>query len=119
MVESGDESTHRLAYYGYCRTVYDDIKKQWLTKKGRRLIVFCSDIELAKDLFKVESIFVCIPSHSLFEHVKKQAEDIVEAVERSRISLISQLDKAHYTVYSTFEQLQAFIRETFELGNRL
>ena len=119
MVESGDESTHRLAYYGHCRDVYEDIKKRWLSKKTRRLIVLCSDIELAKDLFKVESIFVCIPSHSLFENVKKHADDIVDAVERSRISLISQLDKSHYTVYSSFEQLQAFIRDTFGLGNRL
>ena len=103
MVANGDESTYRLTYYGHCQTVYDSIKQKWLTKKGRRLIVFCADIELANDMWKPESIFVCVPSHSLFENIKQESSDILDAVERSRISLISQLDKTHYTVYSSFE----------------
>ena len=119
MIESGDESTHRLTYYGHCKKVYDDVKRRWLTKKGRRIIVFCSDIELGKDLFKLESIFVCVPSHSLFEEIKSESKDILDAVERSRIGLISQLDKSHYTVFSSFGQLENFIRQTFDLGNRL
>lgn len=117
-LRKGDTSTAKLLRFQAMRDTIEYCKKTWLVNSKRRLIFITSDYELSKELFKLSSICVCVPSLELHKKVQKQLDNEGDRMiaEQSRLDYIKNFQPEEYTVYNSFEGLAELIRSEYGMS---
>lgn len=109
-------SSYNLHYFPLAR---DYLKKIRENHKHKRLVIFCSDLELVKYL-GIKNVFTYVPSNGLSERIKMGLEEEQRAVyEQSRMELLIHAKDKALTAYNDFTALAQMISAQFKLAQKL
>ena len=117
-----DTSLYRPLYYEIVKNAYNKIKDIQLKSKGKKLLCFCGDFELARMLFKPESIYICLHSYKFLKSIIDGVNDKEEkeSIRRSREILLQHLHKnVPVFIFDSFDHLQKTIEKEFNIQPKI
>ena len=116
----GDLSTAKLLKFELMKKSIEKVKSNWLQKAEHRAVFLTSDFELAKEIFKVSSICVAVPSDKLFVSInEKLNKEEQEIARHSRAEFLKSFNPSEYSVYNTFEGLSQMVMNVYNLTYRV